>query len=269
MRSVRILTLGIAVLLVCASSWAQPAIVTHHNGLLTIQCNDAPLSSVFESIEREAGVDLILEDEIKSKRLTAELTDVPVAMAVQRLLEGTGVNYIVMMDPRDWGRVGKIFVGAGGGGPARSAQLPRGPVAPEPVDEAYPDEPQDAPDMMDFDTPDPTLDNPDGGVPPEEPGAFGDPNDPNGFGNPPGSSPIPDFLPPAQSFPRSNFTPGPRQNRPQTGNQPQQQNPTTPPPATFPFTDPFGQPIPIPPGMNPQQQNPNQQQQPQQRQRQQ
>ncbi|MGH9322706.1 MAG: hypothetical protein ACRD3V_22820, partial [Vicinamibacteria bacterium] len=189
MRTAPALFFGAAVLLFGAASWAQPVTVTYHEGLLSIQCVDAPLSSVFETIEEQAGIDLTLEDPVKSKKLTASLTDVPVAMAVQRLLEGVGVNYIVMMDPYDWGRVGKIFVGAGGGGPARGASGPRGPVMPEePVEEAYEEM---APDLQglegmegmegDFgDAMDPGLE-----VPPEEmpqnPEEFGAPDDPGMF----------------------------------------------------------------------------------------
>jgi hypothetical protein len=257
-------------------AWAQPMTVSHRDGLLTVQCKDAPISMIFELIEKEAGVELVLENEVKSKKLTANLTDVPVAMAVQRLLEGVGVNYIVMMDPENWGRVGKIFIGGGGGGPARSAQAPRGRVAPEPPEPAEPaeevyEEAADGVEPMDAgNVPGDALENPemDPGQNPED---FGAPED--GLQNPPGSSPIPDFFGQQQKFPRSNFTPGPGNRTPfgtqqqqQTGPQQPGQNPSMAPPAVFPFTDPFGRPIPIPPGMNPEQLQQTQppQQQPQQ-----
>jgi hypothetical protein len=269
-RIVPIASLGAAFLFLSQVSWAQPVEVTHQNGLVTIQCKDAPLSSVFESIENETGIELILEDEVKSKRLSARLVDVPVAMAVARLLEGVGVNYIVMMDPFDWGRVDKIFVGAGGGGPARAAGPVRAPAVPEePVDEAFEEAPPESFEEG-MEAMDPGLE-----VPPEDmqqsPDEFGTGEDPDAFAAPPGSSPLPDFLPPAQSFPRSSFTPGlPGGNQPTQGGmnqqpqQPQEQDPANTPPATFPFTDPFGRPIPIPPGMNQQQQNRRKQQQQQQ-----
>jgi len=248
-----------------SAAWAQPVSVTHHDGLLSIQCKDAPLSSIFGLIEKEAGVELVLEDEVKSKRLTANLTDVPVAMAVQRLLEGAGVNYVVMMDPANWARVGKIFVGAGGGGPARSAQASRGPVALEPPepDEVYEETVDGVDPMNSGNFPQDATEGPDVETPPDA-GEFGGQNP--GAQNPPGSSPIPDFFGQQQSFPRSNFTPGPGNTRSfgqqqQTQPQTQPQNPSAAPPATFPFTDPFGRPIPIPPEMNPQQQQPPQQQQ--------
>jgi hypothetical protein len=270
-------SLGAAFLFASQISRAQPVQVTHGNGLVTIQCKDAPLFSVFQRIEDETGIDLTLEDEVRAKKLTANLVDLPVAMAVARLLEGVGVNYVVMMDPSDWGRVDKIFVGAGGGGPARASGPVRGPVAPEePVEEDFEEAPPETFEGMEA-IPDDTGDAMDPGmeVPMEDmaenPDEFGGVEDPGAFGAPPGSSPLPEFLPPTQSFPRSSFTPGlPRGNqRPQGGMAPQpqpqpQEEPGNTPPATFPFTDAFGRPIPVPPGMNPrqqQQQNRRQQQQ--------
>jgi hypothetical protein len=270
-----ILSLAAASLFVVSRvSQAQPVQVTQRNGLISIQCKDAPLSTVFERIEAETGIELTLEDEVKTKKLTANLADLPVSMAIARLLEGTRVNYIVMMDQSDWGRVDKIFLGAGGGGNARAAGPVRGPVVPEePPEEAFEDAP---PEDLQGDVVDPTAQGLE--VPPEDmqqsPDEFGTAEDPGAVA-PPGSSPLPDFLPPAQSFPKSSFTPGlPRPNQrsqsgqggTMSGQQPQTQNPDNPqnpnaPPATFPFTDPFGRPIPIPPGMN--------QQQPQNRQKQQ
>jgi hypothetical protein len=273
-RIASIVSLGAAFLFVSRTSPAQPIEVTHLNGLVTIQCKDAPLSSVFERIEEATGIELTLEDEVKSKRLTANLVGLPVSMAVSRLLEGVGVNYIVMMDPLDWGRVDKIFVGAGGGGPARAAGPVRGPVVPEePVDEVFEEAPpesfEEGMDPGDMgDAVDPGLE-----APPEDmqsPDEFGAGQDQGDLAAPPGSSPLPDFLPPPQQYPRSSFTPGlPSGNQRTQGGmnqqpQPQEQDPANTPPATMPFTDPFGRPIPIPPGMNQQQQNRRKQQQQQQ-----
>lgn len=239
------------VLSICLATnlWAQPLSVSHRDGLVTIQCDNAPLSSVFEQLERQAGIELILEDAVKSKRLTASLVDVPVSMAVSRLLEGMGVNYAVMMDPRDWGQVDKVFVGAGGGGPARSMAPAR--AMPEPPEDDYDDfgDPEAMGDLG-FGVPGDELQE-------ELQQDFGE------FPNPPGSSPVPSFLPPTPSYPRSNFTPGLPNNRPPPRQQggtgsPGATSPANPPPATFPFMDPFGRPIPVPPDMNRQQQDQDQ-----------
>jgi hypothetical protein len=264
LRNSSIVILGVA-LLAGATASAQPVEVSYVSGLVTIRCNNAPLASIFERIEAASGIELSLEDEVKSKKLSANLDSLPLSMAISRLLEGAGVNYIVMMDPYNWARVDKIFVGGGGGGPNRGAAPARGPVVnEEPPEEAYEDEVppesfEEGVEGMPPDAMDPSMEAPQD--PMQNPDEFMG-EDPNAF-QPPGSSPIPEFIPPAQSFPRSRFTPGlPRQNQPQQPGavQPGQEGMGTAP-AAFPFTDPFGRPIPIPPGMNPQQQQQQQQQQ--------
>ena len=220
------------------SAGAQPVAVTFDAGLVSISCQNAPLSAVFDLLEEVTGIELILEDAVKSTKLSAHLTDIPLAMAVQRLLEGNGVNYAVMMDPRDWGRVDKVYVGARGGAPARRAAPPprRAPQPrPQPVEDDY--DYDDETDDYDYDDMDDM--------------AGQEMDDPNAF-PPPGSSPVPSYLPPQQSFPRSSFTPGlsPPQ---QQSLQPSSVNP--PPPATFPFLDALGRPIPVPPNQQQQQQN--------------
>jgi hypothetical protein len=250
-----------AALLAGTTASAQPLEVTYVSGLVTIRCKDVPLASIFERIEAESGIELNLEDEVKSKKLSANLVSLPLSMAISRLLEGVGVNYIVMMDPYDWARVDKIFVGAGGGGPARGSAPARGPVvAEEPPEEVYeeevpPESFEEGVEGMPPDAMDPNMEPPQD--PMENPDEFMG-EDPNAF-QPPGSSPVPEFIPPAQSFPRSRFTPGLPQNQPQQPGavQPGQQGMDTP--QAFPFTDPFGRPIPIPPGMNQQQQQQQQQ----------
>jgi hypothetical protein len=283
MRIASIVSLGAAFLLTSRPSPAQPVEVTYLNGLVSIHCKDASLSSVFEEIEAATGIELTLEDEVKSKRLSASLSSLPVSQAVSRLLEGAGVNYIVMMDPGDWERVDKIFVGAGGGGSSRTAEGPmRAPIVEDPVDESFdeipPEEFQEGVDVMDpgdmGDGIDPGLE-----AAPEDmqfADEFGAGQDPSELEALPGSSPVQEFLPPTQQFPRSSFTPGlPRGNQrsnqgvtaqPQPfqqpfGQQPFGQDPSNPEGAMMPFTDPFGRPIPVPPGMNPQQQQQQQQQQ--------
>ena len=227
--------------------WAQPLSVFYRNGLVTVQCENALLSSVFEELERQADIALILEDAVKSKRLTASLVDVPVSMAVSRLLEGMGVNYAVVMDPRDWGQVDKVFVGAGGGGPARS--IPPTRAIPEPIENVY-DNFGDPETMGES-----GLDVPGDELQEDLQQDFEE------FPSPPGSSPVPSFLPPTPSYPRSNFAPGLPNNRPtpqQDGAEsPGATSPVNPPPAPFPFMNPFGRPIPIPSDMN-RQQDPDQ-----------
>lgn len=218
--------------------------VSYQNGQLTVRCADVPLEQVFAQIKATTGMELILEDAVKNTRLTASIEAQPLRLAIERLLAGSGVNYAMFFDLQDWQKVDKIFIGGGGGGPATPARQPaaRTPTRgrPAPADDQYEEdmmeEEDDFEDMEDFGNEEP----------PPEPAAD-----------------TPGYLPPAPSFPRSSFTPGLESNpygatsggqgggaspEPETGEA------ENPPPAYYPFLDPLGRPIPVPPGANPQQQ---------------
>jgi hypothetical protein len=94
---------------------AQTLVVTDDDGLASIRCEGVSLSKVFERLGEVFGVELILGREASSMRLTADVTSVPLTTAVEQLLDGTGVDYALVMDPLDWSRVGKILVDAGSG----------------------------------------------------------------------------------------------------------------------------------------------------------
>ncbi len=242
---------------------SQSTSVSYQGGLITIRCSNATLEQVFEQIKSETGLELFLEDPIKSKRLTADLEAQPVNQALERLLAGAGVNYAMMYDREDWQRVDKIFIGEGGGAVASSQPAPnrrntrrarRRPVPVEPAEEDFEDDPEDMDDPDDFDD---TSDDAEGDFQNEAPAPAANPG----------------YLPPPPAFPRSSATPG-LESSPfgaQTGgNTPQQQSgsgspPTRPaPPAYYPLTDQFGRPIPVPTNPNANQQQEDQKQQEQQ-----
>ena len=237
--------------------------VYYAGGLLTIRCNEIPLAQIFEQIKTEAGIELILEDSIKNTRLTANIDAQPANLALERLLEGSGVNYAMSFDRQDWTRVTKIFIGSGGGGPsspAPQASSSRTPTRRRPARRTQPaDEYQDEADMMMEDEELANEEFPDELGPDE------------GFEAPGGQAPS-DFNRPAPNYPRSPFTPGLESNNPvgttnpqgQPGAQPQQEGePGNPPPAYYPFLDPFGRPIPVPPGAQQQQRQPQKKRNPQ------
>lgn len=218
---------SLALLLLSLAVGSSPAgaqgLYVYYDGLLDVRCENEPLSNVFERIEQEVGLSLILEPAVAATTLSATFERVPVAMAVQRLLEGKGVVYAVMMDRREWGRVDKVFVGAGGGGPARQAPPPRPALQAPEADEVF-DELED--ELDDFNAMDDFDDD-----------GLQDQADPAQLA-PPAASPAPSYLPPQQSFPRSRFTPGPPGGDPSPNAVGAQ-----PPTGAFPLTDAFGRPI--------------------------
>ena len=214
---------------------SQSTSVFYHGGLITIRCSDATLEQVFEQIKSETGLELFLEDPVKSKRLTADIEAQPVNQALERLLVGAGVNYAMMFDREDWQRVDKIFVGEGGGAFASSQPAPnqrntrRARRKPQPVeqDEGL----EDPSNINDYDD----TGEGDGDFQDEAPAPAVDPG----------------YLPPPPAFPRSSFTPG-LESSP-FGAQ-----------TYYPFTDQFGRPIPVSTDPNASQQQEDQKQQEQQ-----
>ncbi|MFQ5789248.1 MAG: hypothetical protein ACE5JI_02115 [Acidobacteriota bacterium] len=224
--------------------------VSYENGLLTVKCTEAPLEQVFESIKASTGLELLLEKSIKKTRLTADIRAEPFNLAIERLLEGSGVNYAMFLDREDWRRVAKIFIGGGGGGPAasnspvRASQQPsrrtpgrRPPRPPETAEEDF--------EGASFDS----------AIALEGAEDAPDPRRPGQGETEPGLSP--GFVPAPPSFPRSTATPGlessPFQTRPNTQGGAGATTPGSNPAPYYPFLDPFGRPIPAP-GTTPQQQ---------------
>lgn len=242
----RIVAFFLAALFIGSISHGGPGItVSYQNGQLTVVCSDAPLEQVFAQIKAQTGMELILEDPVKNTRLTATIEAQPVRWAIERLLAGNGLNYALFFDLQDWQKVDKIFIGRGGESPATPQPVARTPTRgrPAPAEDDYQEAPEEnfeeTENVEDFG---------------EQPEAEPQVADPDNSG----------YLPPAPSFPRSSFTPG-LESSPfgatqggrgggATAPAPEAGQTEEPPPAYYPFLDPLGRPIPVPPGANPQQQ---------------
>lgn len=253
-RQIAILSLAVFCLAPALTGAAGNLTVSYNDGLITLICSDVPLDQVFEQIKATTGMELILEDAIKNTSLTANIDAQPLRLAIERLLAGSGVNYAMFFDRQDWQKVDKIYIGGGGGGPATpSRQANSRPPArrqtarrPAPEVDPYAEEDMTEEDFDAEEDADPMEDEANLDT---APGAVPDASS---------------FIPPAPSFPRSSFTPG-LESSPFGANAqgqsgaatpaPNTGGTNTPPPAYYPFLDPLGRPIPVPPGAtNPQQQ---------------
>ena len=168
-----------------------------------------------------------------AKSITSDIKELPVNIAVQKLLEGTRVVYAIMMDSNNWERVNKIFIGSGGGGPSQTV-LPV--ITPEMSPEPTRTDNASTEIIGDLSVLEDKLleesDSPENDISP----------------NTQPVSPIPRYLPPQQAFPRSSFTPGlPTTTIEQN---PQRQNNDT----ESLFFDAFGRPITTPPNPKKEQQ---------------
>lgn len=259
----RILHLGpiaAAALLMAPSLKASE--VQYQGGRMTIRCNNENLGQLFEQIKTATGMELILDGAVKNTRLTADISGEPLNLAIERLMEGSGLNYVMLMDRADWQRVAKMFITSGG---SSGATAPGRAATPAPLARrALPREAEEEPDIA-----------PEEAAPEDFAGDAGneDATDDQGGENapqaPPIAAPPPNYLPAPQNFPRSSFTPGFDKNpfggasttQPTPG-YPNGANPyggppgsmttpgaspNAPPPANFPFVDAFGRPIPVNP----------------------
>lgn len=103
------------------------ATVDYKDGLLSVRCADTPLTQVLEQIKAATGMALIVEGSTGGTRLTAEIAAQPVSVALPRLLEGTGVDYLLVADRADPRRIATLYVGDRKAGTAATAV---GAVAP-------------------------------------------------------------------------------------------------------------------------------------------
>jgi hypothetical protein len=139
------LVLCFAALAARAHAGDQPEI-GYQDGLLTIRCADAPRGGVLDRIKAATGMTLILEGVAAGTRLTADVPAQPASLALQRLLEGTGVDYALVMERSDPRRVATLYVGdrkAAAAAPStaapratpppRSAPMPATEIAPVPL----------------------------------------------------------------------------------------------------------------------------------------
>jgi hypothetical protein len=136
-RAAAALALGLAAL--AGAARADEPAVKYEGGALSVRCADAPLAEVLERIKTAAGVALIVESAGGTTKLTADVPPLPFALAIARLLEGTGVGYVLVEDPADPWRVKTVYVtdakpaGAAASGPRTAGAVPTPAVVPPPV----------------------------------------------------------------------------------------------------------------------------------------
>lgn len=122
----RLVAAGLWLGLATGASASETPAVVYNGGLLSIRCANAPLAGVLEQVKAATGMELIFEGTPAATRLTADIPSQPVSLALPRLLEGTGVNYLLVADQADPRRVAKMYVGSTA---AASGATPSSPLA--------------------------------------------------------------------------------------------------------------------------------------------
>ena len=103
---------------------------------ISVDLKSAPLTQVLDRLKTQTRIKLLIDDGIAGKTVSANFQNLPVAMALKKILEGTGINYAVLADAD--GQPQSVFIGGSaalGAPPKRLDSRPvgnRGVVTPVP-----------------------------------------------------------------------------------------------------------------------------------------
>jgi len=113
--------------LVCVllSSFAY-ADVQVRDGLISAELQSEPLTQVLDRLKAQTDVNLLIDEGITGKMISASFQDLPVALAFKKMLEGTGINYVVLAGAD--GEPKSIFIGASSRPGAAPQRLDNRPV---------------------------------------------------------------------------------------------------------------------------------------------
>jgi hypothetical protein len=87
------------VALLLLSAGVLCADVTIHNGLMTADLNSQPLGQVLDVVKTQTTINFSVDEGVDSLQVSASFHDLNVAEAIKKMLEGTGINYVVIGGP--------------------------------------------------------------------------------------------------------------------------------------------------------------------------
>jgi hypothetical protein len=66
------------------------------DGKITAEFTSQPLNQAANTIRQQTGINVIVDDSIANETISANFKDLPIAMGIKKMLEGTGINYAVI-----------------------------------------------------------------------------------------------------------------------------------------------------------------------------
>lgn len=79
------------------------------DGKISADISGQPLRQVLQTLKQNTSITFSVDDEITGQTISASFKDLPVAAGIKKLLEGTGINYVVMADAN--GDPTSVFLG--------------------------------------------------------------------------------------------------------------------------------------------------------------
>jgi hypothetical protein len=67
-----------------------------HDGKITANFTSQTLGQAVQTIKEQSGVQIVVDETVANESVSANFKDLPLASAIKKLLEGTGINYAVI-----------------------------------------------------------------------------------------------------------------------------------------------------------------------------
>ena len=100
--------------------------VQMQEGKLTAQLNSEPLMQVLQSIKEQADIRLDMEQDVGNRTVPANFQDLSLGDGIRKMLEGTGINFVVLSDGE--GRPTSLFIGLSASPGAAARRLDNRPI---------------------------------------------------------------------------------------------------------------------------------------------
>ena len=97
------------------------------DGKMSADIAGQPLGQVLQTLKQNTKIQFSIDDQIDSQTVSARFEDLTIAAGIKKILEGTGINYVVMADAT--GQPTSIFIGKSEKPGAPPKKLDSRPVA--------------------------------------------------------------------------------------------------------------------------------------------
>ena len=94
--------------LLCCSTFVY-ASVDVRNGKVSASLSSEPLDSVLESLRQQTQVKFSIQEGIGGQQISANFENLPLAAAIKKMLEGTGINFVILGNKE--GEPESVFIG--------------------------------------------------------------------------------------------------------------------------------------------------------------
>jgi hypothetical protein len=79
------------------------------DGKISADVNQLPLNQVLQSLKQQTKIQFSIDDAIGGQTISARFQNLTIAAGIKKMLEGTGINYVVMADAS--GQPTSVFIG--------------------------------------------------------------------------------------------------------------------------------------------------------------